>query len=66
MVFTPLLHSGVGSSILHLPTKFISVKCYLVASAVWGRVVQVRILVGRPKFYAWLVFNGLASLASTQ
>ncbi len=27
---------------------FISLKCYLVASAVWGRVVKVRILVGRP------------------
>ena len=28
----------------------ISLKCYLVASAVWGRVVLVRIQVGRPVF----------------
>ena len=35
-------------SIILARSKFISLKCYLVASAVWGRVVQVRILVGRP------------------
>ena len=32
------------------PPPIISLKCYLVASAVWGRVVLVRIQVGRPVF----------------
>ena len=30
--------------------NFISLKRYQVAYTVWGRVVQVRILVGRPSF----------------
>ena len=32
------------------PPSFISLKCYLVAFAVWGRRVLVRIQVGRPNF----------------
>ena len=46
-----LLHTeqGVGSNPT-VTTNFISLKCYLVAFAVWGRRVLVRIQVGRPVF----------------
>ncbi len=45
------LHTVPGvSSNLTFTTNFISLKCYLVAFAVWGRRVLVRIQVGRPVF----------------
>ena len=46
----PVYCESGNSSILLLSTKFISLKRYQVAYTVWGRVVQVRILVGRPSF----------------
>ena len=42
--------NGGNNVVLLLTNSIISLKCYLVASAVWGRVVLVRIQVGRPVF----------------
>ena len=52
-----LLNRSTGngnSSSLLLSAKFISVKCYQVALAVWGGRVQVRILAWRPSLCAGL------------
>ena len=43
-----VLHTEDGSSILSQGTNFISLKRYQVAYTVWGRVVKVQILAGRP------------------
>ena len=45
-----VLHTVDRGSIPLRSTSFISLKRYQVAYTVWGRVVQVRILVGRPSY----------------